>query len=106
MKKKITLFLMGEKGFECLKSIIEAWGADIIDRVYTKADLGVLDDYNEKIISLCYKNDINRFSGSYDNPEINTELLIAISWKWLIKTDKKLIVLHDSLFPKYKGIVW
>ena len=28
---------------------------------------------------------------------------IAVAWKWLIKQKDILIVLHDSLLPKYRG---
>ena len=102
MKKKVTLFLMGKKGLESLKSIIEYWGAGIIDRVYTATDIETVKDYCIEIVGECNKNKISVVSRMTDL-EIKTDLVIAISWRWLIKTKKKLIVLHDSLFPRYKG---
>lgn len=99
--KKVTLFLMGEKGLECLKSIIETFGVEIIDQVYTRIDNNVLEDYSGEIVVICQKNKIVWSQAT--EIEINTNLSIAISWRWLIKTDKTLIVLHDSILPRYKG---
>jgi methionyl-tRNA formyltransferase len=36
----------------------------------------------------------------YEEPKGNC---IAISWRWLIKENKDLIVIHDSILPKYRG---
>ncbi len=100
--KKVTLFLMGEKGLECLKSIIKTWGAGIIDQVYTITDPGTVRDYCIEIVGECNKNEI-LVKGKFTSPKINTDLSIAVSWRWLIKTDKTLVVLHDSILPRYKG---
>ena len=31
------------------------------------------------------------------------EISIAISWKWIIELNNTLLVLHDSILPKYRG---
>ena len=100
--KKITLLLMTKKGLESLKAIIVAFGPDIIDRVYVRNDTSLLNDYCEDIVTTCYQNKIHCYR-NFDNIEINTEIAIAISWRWLIHSEKKVIVLHDSLLPKYRG---
>lgn len=101
---KITLLLMTKKGLESLKAIIQAFGSDIIDKVYTRNDTEVLNDYCEDIIKVCYQNKIQCYRNfEAGNIKINTEIAIAISWRWLIHSEKTIIVLHDSLLPKYQG---
>ncbi len=59
-------------------------------------------DYYEEIRAVCGAYMIEHFNKN-EGIEINTDLSIAISWRWLIHSDKKVIVLHDSLLPQYKG---
>ena len=99
---KVTLFLMSKKGLESLRMIIKSFGSKIIDHVYTRKDTGVLDDYFLDITQLCAQHNIDWSSGDVLY-EVKTKLAIAISWRWMITTDKTLIVLHDSLLPQYKG---
>ncbi|MFA6540131.1 MAG: formyltransferase family protein [Bacteroidota bacterium] len=102
IENKITLFLMGLKGYSVLKSIIENEGGNVIDCVITALDQNTIDDSYEKIISLCKKNNIPMIERNAFI-EVKTEYSIAISWRWLINIQGKLIVLHDSLLPKYRG---
>ena len=95
---------MTKKGLESLKAVILAFGSDIIDKVYTRGDTGVLNDYCEDIITVCYQNKIQCYRNfEAENIKIDTEISIAISWRWLIHSEKTIIVLHDSLLPKYRG---
>ena len=98
---KITLFIMTYKGLKCLQRIVNVFGADIIDKVITSEDSNVQNDYFDEIVELCTANHIRCFENR--DEVIDTDYAIAVSWKWIIKTDKTLIVLHDSLLPKYKG---
>ncbi len=47
--KKVTLLLMSEKGLECLRYIIDQFGADVIDKVYTRPDASMIKDYYQEI---------------------------------------------------------
>jgi len=110
--KKITLFLMTEKGLECLRTIIQTFGAESIAQVFTHDDTSVENDYSREICDLC---DEGKIEWTYEYGEgggngqtwkeegIKTDFVIAIGWRWLIDTDKTVLVLHDSLLPKYKG---
>ncbi len=111
--KKITLFLMTEKGLECLKTIIQTFGAESIAQVYTHDDTNVENDYSREICDLCEKENIE-YSLEYGEGKgegqtwkeeggIPTDFAIVIGWRWLIETDKTVLVLHDSLLPRYKG---
>lgn len=108
--KKITLFLMTKKGLECLRTIIQTFGADYIAFVFTHEDLNVENDYSDEICDLCEKEKIEwnkDFAGSdlWKESPIKTDFAIAIGWRWIIynSASTTVLVLHDSLLPKYKG---
>ena len=69
-------------------------------------DQNIQDDYSEKIQNLCqlYKIDFDYRGGNYSDINKNSAS-IAISWKWVIKSNSPLIVLHDSILPKYRGFL-
>lgn len=100
----ISVFAMTNKGFEIISKIIGEFGASFISVVISAKDNNIENDYYGEIEQLCLKNNIP-FSEKNGKYEINTEYSFAISWRWLIKLDKekKLIVFHDSLLPKYRG---
>ncbi|MEQ8473910.1 MAG: formyltransferase family protein [Marinoscillum sp.] len=95
---------MSEKGLKVLKGIIDFYGTEVIDLVVIGRDNAVLNDFSEDIekcakkrqIETCYRND------SY---VISTSYALAISWRWMIELNERviLITLHDSLLPKYRG---
>lgn len=99
---QIRLYLMGEKGLEVLEGLVARYGSNIIECVIADQDKAVLNDYYEEIKSCCLKNKINlydrkkslRFTGGY---------AFAIGWRYIISSEKDLIVFHDSLLPKHRG---
>lgn len=100
----ISIFLMGKKGLSCLQKIIELDRISYINEVIVSKDLNVQNDYYEDILTLCSKNKIKCFDKNQYH-ECTSKYLIAISWRWLIPniSNKKLIVFHDSLLPRYRG---
>lgn len=102
-KEKITLFVMTQKGFEVLNALITGIGFAIIDTVISSRDTNIEHDYYIEIKECCQQHNISFYERN-EMPEINTEFAIAISWRWLISLKQtKLIVLHDSLLPRYRG---
>ena len=100
--KRIGLFLMTEKGFTTLRALITRVGPEHICFVVGGQDDNVINDYHNEIASLCKKHDIKFFNRNHETlPDV--EYVLAISWRWLIKDSRRLIVLHDSLLPKYRG---
>jgi len=103
--EKTTLFLMTEKGFEVLKAIINNFSVDIIDCLIIGADKNVQNDFSEEILNLANQHQIKVYKRE-DDFTLQTKHIIAISWRWIINSDEestKIIVLHDSLLPKYRG---
>lgn len=100
----ISLFLMTNKGYQVLKNLIIDLYLDSIDKVVVGIDKSVANDYSNEIISLCKKHDINYcLHKDFDYNQI-ISYGIAVSWRWLIESkEMKLIVLHDSILPKYRG---
>ena len=101
---KITLYLMTQKGFEILKAIIgENILESLISEIVVGRDKNIDNDFADEIISLCKQKSIKHFERN-ENFITTSNYSIAISWRWLIgDNDSRLIVLHDSLLPKYRG---
>ncbi len=100
---RITLYLMTQKGFEVLNALIAKNFQFIISEVILGRDKNIKNDYATEIISLCKQNSIKHFE-RYENHQVLSDYSLAISWRWLItESNSKLVVLHDSLLPKYRG---
>lgn len=100
--RKITLFVMTEKGLKFIEQAASLF-KDIIEEVVIGQDTAVLNDYSSEIVSFCDEANI-KFQLRSDFSTINSEYAMAISWRWLINhPPEKLIVFHDSLLPKYRG---
>ncbi len=100
----VSLYLMGKKGYSVLSGIISIGQSHLIDKVIIAKDKSVEDDYYDSLKEVCLKSKIN----CYDKNEsfaITSQYCIAVSWRWLISVDAtfQLIILHDSLLPKYRG---
>lgn len=99
----ITLYLMTQKGFDVINSIIQNKLNPLISEVIVGRDKKVDKDYATEIISICNTNNIKVYERG-NVPDLKSDYTMTISWRWLIpKTNSKLIVFHDSLLPKYRG---
>ena len=99
----ITLYLLNKKGYLCLLNVLKNTGFSfMIDQVVTAIDTGNKEDYSNEITALCVENNIKIFKRN-ENFENNSTYSLAIGWRWLIYNSKNLIVIHDSLLPKYRG---
>lgn len=93
---------MGFKGLNVLTYVVKYFGITNINSVISAKDKNIEKDYFEEIKSFCELNNIN-FCNRTEKTISNSEFSIAISWRWLIFDKTNLIVLHDSLLPKYRG---
>ena len=92
---------MNQKGYFVLKSLIDKQLVNKIGFVVSSSDKGVAEDFYFPIKKLCIDNLIPFAERKHDAPF--TDFKIAIGWRWLIDHNENLIVLHDSLLPKYRG---
>lgn len=102
MDISISLFLMGIKGKEVLISLIKAFGPKYIAEVISSQDKNVLSDEYDELRTICLENNIP-FANRRTFIRSNGDFQIAIGWRWLINDSENLIILHDSLLPKYRG---
>ena len=101
---KVNLFLSGIKGYEVLKFIINNHNYHLVNFVLIGQDKKIENDFSNEIEELCIKKKLQfkfRVSGKEMSPA--ADFSIAVAWKWLIKQKDILIVLHDSILPKYRG---
>lgn len=94
---------MTNKGCEVLNALIKNNLVDFVDKIIVGIDNDVINDYSNEIIEICKLNQIPFFL-SNQIFQINSSYALAISWRWIINIENlKLIILHDSLLPKYRG---
>ena len=102
MKEQISFFVMTYKGWSVLQQVLEHY-QPLVGAVVAARDQGVQNDYYEQIKALCRNYQIPFFDRK-EAPTLTTSYIIAISWRWMIPAAQaKVIVLHDSLLPHYRG---
>ncbi len=99
---KVIFYLMGEKGFFVLLNFINLFGSSLIDYIVVSSDKDIKKDYHKEIVKLCLDKKIKFFKKNDKIPKSNN-YKFAIGWRWIIKDSLNLIVLHDSILPKYRG---
>lgn len=101
--KPITLFLMTRKGYSVLNDSLEGFG-HLFEEVVVARDINVANDYYDEIFTLCKKVGLKCIDRSLYQ-SVKTQYALAISWRWLINDlpANRLIILHDSLLPRYRG---
>lgn len=97
---KIALYLMNQKGFAVLQKLLPQ--KENIAYVSSSPDTGVQNDFYNEIQELCSQSQIPFYPRNSEIPA-SADYKIAVGWRWLIKDSDNLIVLHDSLLPKYRG---
>ncbi len=94
---------MTKKGYSVLFSLIENHKIKNISFICIGKDTKLDNDYSLDIENLCKRNRIVFFyKDEIHNYSIICDYYLAISWRWLIDLPN-LIILHDSILPKYRG---
>lgn len=104
MNIKFIFFLLGQKGYQVLASVLGSYGAHI-QAVIVGHDQAIQDDFSALIIAKCNDYGI-RWIEREDSQGVLADFhgyKFAIGWRWLIEDTNNLIVFHDSLLPKYRG---
>ncbi|HLO73756.1 MAG TPA: formyltransferase family protein [Flavobacterium sp.] len=100
---KFGFFLMTQKGFDVLNSLIKNQQTQFVDFICIGIDANLEDDFSDKIKELCEIHTITYFfKESLSERVLNSDFYIAISWRWLLDLSN-LIIIHDSILPKYRG---
>jgi methionyl-tRNA formyltransferase len=93
---------MNQKGLAVLEACVAALGAGSIDCVVGARDASVQNDFYQEIRDASEGHGIP-FIDRRKAADREAEYGFAIGWRWIISNCKTLIVLHDSLLPKYRG---
>ncbi|MFN5627741.1 MAG: methionyl-tRNA formyltransferase [Bacteroidota bacterium] len=97
----IRLYTLGYKGFYALSALNNNQRKFVSEVVIAK-DKSVQKDYFNETKDFCQQNNILFYERGKEEFS-DAEYSIAIGWRWLINDNKKLLVFHDSLLPKYRG---
>ncbi|PKA82112.1 methionyl-tRNA formyltransferase [Ulvibacter sp. MAR_2010_11] len=99
---KIALFVSGQKGLSVIQSIPSEFKSSV-ETVIIGTDKSIANDYSEALTSLCSEKGLNHTFD--DSTNTDCDYLFAIGWRKLIplQSNETLIVLHDSILPKYRG---
>ena len=95
---------MSQKGYAVVKALTKKDLLTSEDFIVVGRDKNVVNDFADDIIKLCKSKNII-CQERKENTEATTEYVMAIGWRWLLPTIDKLIILHDSLLPKYRGFL-
>jgi methionyl-tRNA formyltransferase len=95
----VALYLMTSKGLAVLKAVLES-GVDV-SHVVTAPALGMADDSDAVIGAACKHAGIPVFWHAAP-PHCQADVSIAAGWRKLLDVPN-LVVLHDSLLPRYRG---
>ncbi|MDO4725993.1 MAG: formyltransferase family protein [Porphyromonadaceae bacterium] len=100
---KVAFYLLGYKGYIVLQRFLTAFSKNNISCVVIGKDKNVCNDFSLEIEELCQSNKLT-FYFRNDSFDVAADTIFLIGWRWMIDIgDKKIIVLHDSLLPKYRG---
>lgn len=100
---RVGFYLLGEKGLAVLQSFVEQFGPNVISFVRYGTDAAVIDDCSRSIVALCSQHGISSVHFRDERVDSMCELRFAIGWRWIINNPDNLVVIHDSLLPKYRG---
>ncbi|HQV76753.1 MAG: methionyl-tRNA formyltransferase [Flavobacteriales bacterium] len=100
------LYLMTAKGEAVLQRLLADHGPNCVNYVVVAHDAGIEQDCYDSITRLASDAGIpvhDRLTVPQDLKQASH--LFAVSWRWLIplSAGQELIVLHDSLLPRYRG---
>ena len=100
---KIVFYIMTVKGLEALRHACDT-SSESIRYVVVGRDVNVKNDFSNAITELAYQYGIPCFYRGEEPSVDPRDYILAISWRWMIEhPERKLIIFHDSLLPKYRG---
>ena len=102
MNPKIRLYIMGEKGYKVLSSLIQKHRS-LIEGVVSAKDKSINDNSYTAIQNMCVENNIPFYDRQDTVADHSTHALV-VGWRWLLFLEGvEIIIFHDSLLPKYRG---
>jgi methionyl-tRNA formyltransferase len=99
------VYVMGQKGLYFLKGFISSNAQNKISTVVSSRDSRILNDHYLDIEHLAKSHGLSFLDRkeALSSSFLRAEFAFAASWRWKIEHYPTLVVLHDSLLPKYRG---
>lgn len=101
---KVSLYLAGEKGLTVLQLALKRY-KNIISHVVSAKIPGVMNDHYDDLKALCESSAVPFYERSslLSAKNNKNDFSLAVGWRWMLPEYNSLIVIHDSLLPKYRG---
>lgn len=99
---KIVLYLMNQKGYEVLLNVVKKYAPITLEYVVLSEDPAVEKDYYIELAQTCRDHKIKYYERKAKLPPFDG-FKFAIGWRWIIENCNNLVILHDSILPKYRG---
>lgn len=93
--------VLGYKGFFVLSNLSKEHYS-LIDEVVIAKDKSTQNDYFNESVTFCNSVGLKWFERNKE-PICKSQYIILIGWRWLITDTSQLVIIHDSLLPKYRG---
>ena len=103
--QEIGLLLLGKKGLETTLALKKNGLLSKVAFVVIGTDKAIKKDYFEEIRDFCVVHNVAWFTRQeFSKKSLLCDLLVAIGWRWLVNLQiYKLVTIHDSILPKYRG---
>jgi methionyl-tRNA formyltransferase len=92
---------MTAKGLSVLHALMDAVGTEPLAAVVVHRDVGVEHDHSQEIARVVAKAGIALRTP--EEPLPAHSFSVAVGWRFMIRDERRLLVLHDSLLPRYRG---
>lgn len=102
---RIIIYCLGEKALTSLNGLSSDYRA-LISMIVIGEDKNVVDDKSSDIERFAILNNINYSYRTSYIKNSSYDYHLAIGWRWMINLEDdntNLIVIHDSLLPRYRG---
>ena len=102
---KIHFCLLGQKGLYFFKSFMEHWLGDIsLISLEVGTDSAVINDYSAELRAYAEQLGVTYSERGKLPNYLHFTRIFAAGWRWMISAKpEQLIVIHDSLLPRYRG---
>ncbi len=103
-ERNVVLYLSNQKGASVLRYLLGSPFACQVAEVITAPYTGTSDDSHTDILKMCNRDKVPcRLRTESPEGASTGKYAIAVGWRWMIESDAEIIVLHDSILPRYRG---
>ena len=99
---RLTVYAMGEKGYHVVDALL-SHHAGLVECIVGASDPNVEKDWRDEIESRARAAGVT-YRDRRTERSAGSSHALAVAWRWMIDAGQaQLVVMHDSLLPKYRG---